>query len=509
MNCPDCGTFVTNLHSHSSTDKCGKVRELNAKALFKCRKCFQEFEKVWHVVHHRCAGDVKYINPEIISLRAKVELYEQLFKLMGVSTKEKSEVGVNTEEERAKSEASNTEDDQTDDCETEGSLSLTPDTPSPSRHSPSRHSPLTPIKFPPSFEVKISTNILSEFQTECQSFLELSNAIKKNLSENELGENYCYLFGEQFSKVISNFFPKVPESVIIKEIEKNALSEIINDPINRDQFIAGMIDSFCDTEILMFILLNFKMIDSQRVLDIKKLRGKQLTMCFPNEYLKVSEIVELFNLFTFTFSEIGYFIDKIICDDKMGNCLRYSYHDSRFFRHEKEGWVQDYFLHQLTHQLTGVVISSCSGWFRKIYKEVYTDNNYREGWSKNPLLKSVINLYKNVEICSTTFDLYYILQKKIRNNVSRISGGQIDESKETPQADRDEFALMSSRINMGLPGYEIPQTVFEIMFDDFPLELNDSFMKKYIGGLGTYKNEFIMSARFRQQVMEEMKRLRE
>jgi hypothetical protein len=495
VQCQDCGSCVANFKTHVQTAKCARIRDLNSKYQFKCRKCGLLLEKEWHAEVHVCSG-VKVYDPETEELRLKCRFYAGFISAMGVSldidwdkVKEGTfivpvppKVVLKYESEAAESDTESIEEESIEEeSEAESIESEIVET----------------------FEEKTETlkqcfeEINSDFCESVTSLQGLKSLLLAGHRDSADGEDRYYILGNKIGEFVSREYPRQPDSKIVavfSDLQK-LIDRIINTIDEREQFVNGLHDSFCGSNILAYILLNINMFDQSLRFDLKPLlisKGHIQSVSL----MGIQDIVKSYSL-VYAMLPISDFVSDILIDVKTN---RYTHSNSQFYRKEADGYHIDPWMFELTGALNDVIIESCTSLFRKAYKVVYNDNSYREGWMSHPFLKQFIQVYKNVEIASTVFDLNHIIRKMISS--TKESKGILQ--MKTPQSRNEEWALMSTRVNSGVPGYEMVN-FFETLFDsNSTAEISAKWLKKYLGGLKSLQKEYTPSPRFKDQVAQEV-----
>jgi hypothetical protein len=504
VQCQGCGSFVTKsgFKVHLQTDKCRKVREMDEKYQHKCRKCGLFLEKLWHAELHACDG-VKIYDPEMEELRMKCKFYTNFISAMGLhldidweKVKNGTHVGnvppkIVLQETYSKnlcpkSTSVEVSDVEVSDVEVSDVAPLSEEL---KVSEPSKHV----------FREYIQELSLT-FSDSVSNFQVISNLILNNQRESEDGEDIYYMLGNKLGEFVAREYPRNPDSKIINVFSDlhKVVDKIRNTIDEREHFINGVNDSFCGDNISGYIMLNLNLFDQTLRFDPKSLLSSKSFIGNMNP-MSIEEIVRTYSC-VYAMVPITDFIDVMLMDTKM---RRYVYAYEQFYRRELSGFTIDPWMLDLTYALSNTVLEVCSELFMKAYKTVYSDNIYREGWGAHPFLKQFQQVYKNIEIASTVFDLNHILRKKI---MSGPSGNTYQiEQMNTNHARNTEWALMSTRINAGIPGFELVN-FFDTLFEPSTVtDVSAKWMKKYLSGLKSFSGEYRSSPRFKSQVSEEAK----
>lgn len=502
VQCQGCGSFVTKsgFKVHLQTDKCRKVREMDEKYQHKCRKCGLFLEKLWHAEVHACDG-VKIYDPEMEELRIKCKFYTNFISAMGLDldidwekVKNGTHVGkvppkIVLQEHCSENLYPESTSVEVSDIETSDGSEVIPLTEELKVSGPSNHV----------FQEYIQELSLT-FSDSLSNIQAISSLILKNQRESEDGEDIYYMLGNKLGEFIAREYPRNPDSKIMNvftDLHK-VVDKIRNTIDEREHFVNGVNDSFCGDNISGYIMLNLDLFDQTLRFDPRSLLSSKSFIGSMNP-MNIEEIVRAYSC-VYAMVPITDFIDVMLMDTKM---RRYVYAYEQFYRRELSGFTVDPWMLDLTYALSNTVLEVCSELFKKAYKTVYSDNVYREGWGTHPFLKQFQQVYKNIEISSTIFDLNHILRKKI---MSGPSGNNYEiVQMNTDHARNTEWALMSTRINAGIPGFELVN-FFENLFEPSTVtDVSVKWVKKYLSGLKSFSGEYRSSSRFKSQVSEEAK----
>lgn len=503
LQCQGCGSFVAKngFKVHINTEKCRKIREIDEKYQHKCRKCGLYLEKMWHAETHVCDG-VKVYDPEIEELRIKCRFYTNFILSMGVDLNidwDKVKNGsyivrtppkIVLQENHYHHQESTSVDvsdisDYQDDSNDDDEETKEHKTPSTSEYSLNEY-------------VRESNG---NFADSVSIIKDISNLLLDNKRVNEDGEDRYYILGSKLGEFVAKEYPRNSDSKIATVFETIfALANKIRNTIDeREQFVNGVHDSFCGYSISGYIMLNLDLFDQNLRIDPKALLSSKSFIGNMNP-MNIEEITRTYNC-VYAMVPITDFIDDILMDIKM---RRYVYAYEQFYRRESSGFTIDPWMLDLTYALSNTIIEVCSKLFKKSYKTVYSDNAYRDGWWSHPFLKQFHQVYKNVEIASTIFDLNHILRKKIMGNKSNLSENDIVQMK-TDNIRNTEWALMSTRIHFGIPGFEMTN-FFDTLFEPSTvIDISAKWLKKYLGELKSFSGEYQPSSRFKTQVLHEAK----
>ncbi len=528
IQCLDCGSLIMKggFKTHQKTDKCIRIQEFNKKYQFKCRKCGLYLEKQWHAESHHCDG-VKVYNPEIEELKLRCKFYVEFISAMGVKLDIDWEMVKNGTftipippkvylkyksdgETEESDESDESESDESDESESESDETEVPPTPpTPIINSvppPVSNVPPIPHSVPPvphsvSHIIEKANHDFSEAETSIQGLIAL---LLKGNRESADGEDRYYILGNKLGEFINREYPRQSDSKIanvFKEVRK--LTDKISNTIDeREQFINGLHDSFCGSNIVTYTLLNLDMLDQSLQLDptsLLKMKGvvQNITLMNLNDIAKSYSIV-------YGMLPIEEFINAILIHPLS---QRYCYVHEQFYRKEEAGYTVDPWMLDLTAVLSNSILEICVPLFKKVYKLVYGNNVYRDDWDLQPFLKQFKQVYKNIEIASTVFDLNHTLRKVI----CQSKGNTLEiQPMKTSQVRNEEWALMSTRINAGIPGFDM-SNFYDILFTNDPSsnsssmsEISSKWLEKYLKKLKSLSSEYTSSSRFRAQVQAEM-----
>lgn len=509
IQCQDCGSLIgkSNFKTHIQTDKCNRIRELNQKYQYKCRKCGLCLEKQWHAETHVCDG-VRVYDPEVEELRLKCKFYAGFIAAMGVDFEvdwEQVKTGNVTiqappkivlRENYATSVSGDTDVTDLTDATVESGESTATEIREIRETVSKAVAPLPPH---PAF-VELLQEVNSGYNESLSSIQGLTSLLLKGERESADGEDRYYILGNKLGEFISREYPRQPDSKIVVVFAglQKLIDKIINTIDEREQFVNGLNDSFCGPNIVAYTLINLGMFDQSLQFDPKPLLNSKVT---PQtiSMMSLDEIVKSYSL-VYAMLPIDDFINTILIDRKT---VRYCYAHGQFYRQENSGYIVDPWMLDLTMALSNAMIEVCTGLFRKAYKTVFSNNVYRDGWMSHPFLKQFVNVYKNIEIASTVFDLNHLMRKKVmaspEGSVLAIT------PMKTSQSRNEEWALMSTRINAGIPGFEMTN-FFETIFDaGSTADVSAKWLKKYLGGLKVMASEYTPSSRFKLQVSGEAK----
>lgn len=514
FRCQECGSAInkSGLKIHLTSEKCKRFQSLNQRCYFQCRKCNTNFEKCTLLDTHVCNPGVA-VNTVSDSFRC--EFYKNILKSVGILDMhiDWSKIPGNSLTYSSVHEKVNEKVDEKVNENVEDNLSITGTVTDISEKYdtdtediPDTKETEEKIKYTLSLQKLPTSTLPYPFADQIitdEAFVEgikRINEIVKDLSthglETDDGDNRYMLIGEELCKLVTSNYNKLPEWIILEQLSTfDKFIKSVNDDIHsRSDLIAGV--ELCDRDMSNYILFNLGILES-KPLDIKKIKEKY-------SYTSPFNLSMLSQCYTFIYavSDVSFFLEHLM----MGNKFRYNKLDEKFYYQVSNGkWMQDPFLLSFTYQLVHVIIDKCSSIFKKIYKSVYFDNKYRKDWMKNEQLKELTQLYKNVEIAIPVFDLNHIIRKKIplATPVDNISSDNIC-TVENNRSLYDEFALMSTRIHYGVPGFEIGNNIYDVMFDSCDSEIGITYLKKYIGGLSRFKDEYQPSGRFKNQVQSEL-----
>jgi hypothetical protein len=511
MSCPDCGFNAQSLKSHQQSLKCKSARELNSVCLFRCRGCLKDFERSWILEAHvkGCTKEkpVPPVHPavaELEKMKIKCDLYLNLLRSVGIPL-EDGEINANkplpkirvvhvrkgTKDEDTESIVS-IETDGTDVSETRSNASIA-----------STVSVKSPVRTPPRKKI-VETKEPKEHSKEetvssvfnPSALYESLNQIKEGKAENSAGENLYYVLGNTLGQLMETPVPEYMLEIFLfsfrKEIESPKIQLSKSVP-NYESFCSGLQDSYCDDSIQTFTMINLGFYEPGMV--FRSLQDR------PEDFSKGLSLQQLRQRYTlgYCFSDFELFMSRILF-----NTLKtplYGYDGEQYFRLEEGKWVVDPWMLDLTGVLAEEMIEKCAEVFQRLYRQVYGNNVYRDDFGKTSFLAI---LFKNMNLAITRFDLNHLLRKKVQR-LNRIASQpkMVGHSQQ-----RDEFALMSTRIHYGIPGFDLTENVYDLLFTQFPPEVAETHVIKYLKGLSTYSSEYEAVKRFQEHVKFEAKRLK-
>ncbi len=536
--CPECGSSVSKgyLSKHLQTEKCRVLAAQNSKFRYVCRDCNIPVEKLSQTHNHICG--VLYVVPELVELRAKNQVLEQVLAALGINLNPLPTPLPRVEvvwSER--SDSKTPEDSETPDVKSsESSAGETSENPSPSQPSePSDHSgeemlavlaeyinqpdtgveskevrvtsgprvrakPAVPRVVP---RERMSRETTSQLEVNQHEVVQTLNDLLEGKLNSPEGEDNYYLLGSKLGELTARFTQN-PSGVTktIGSVQKLKLGSC-----SRAQylsFISGLKDSGCSHTAFNCVLM---VLGLYRDLYPEWRPDQLVTTPTP---ANLQEICSLFQL-PFTFLPLEQFVQiiktvyvktytsKISEKKEKGSRM---FQDSQYYRKEGEKWVLDPFLQDLTQYLSGQVVEKSTAVFRGLYKNCFGDNIYRRDWYKAPAIEAYRVTFKNIEICSTVFDLFLLIDA----HLSVLSTVPCKEK--VSMNALDQFQLLSTRVHLGAPAYELSNFYERVFDEDTQGHLVEDAVKwhgKYLKGVKAHSSKFALHKRFRAQVEEELR----
>jgi len=499
--CVDCGTMIakSSLKTHQLTEKCRKYQELNKNCIIVCRKCGLRFEKHWHHESHHCGMD-KVEDPLVVELRYRCMFYEKLVDALGIGLTidwEEVRKGKFDLESLPKIQiVKDTRDSLDTDTETETIASVEE---WKAREPPIKRPEIVP---PDLVSSEVKAEILQFIQKRDDEMVTKTTVIEGYITaitqgkvENGDGEDYVYLIGSTLGEYIPSEYGRSSESSVagwLESLKPFVKSKIAPNHDNREKFINGLVDSYCGEAWTSYILASLDIFDSRY--PIKGWEQWTFTMD-STAPMTIEQICQEYTI-THAFLPLKSFLTTFHVGTPF---VRYVYHKDQYYRRESTGWVLDPWLLHLTAALANRITEVCMSLFSKAYKYAFGNNTYVKTWKDHAYMKPFIQVIRNIEMASTVFDVGHILRQELKKCTTTES---IPIQRPSIQ-DTDEFAIISTRIHNKIPGVEM-NNPYDILFDDCDPEVSQSFLTRYLKGLGSISSEYKPSVRFADKIKFEL-----
>jgi hypothetical protein len=469
--CVECGCPVNTVKAHRQSQRCKGFQSLNETVQYKCRKCGDIFDKLGLFKDHVCFVPV---TNEIV-----VPSYESSSSVTTGSSVNVVLVG--------------------------GTSGTTV------------NSHPREVESPIQFDEDKSNERLNAVKKD----LQLAIKAIENGTDTEKGENPWYILGHLLLDVIGSVEYEKQYLSILTSL-RPLLKRIDTNLSVRSTFMTGINDAVCNKSHLQYLYYSMGFYE--------EMTDNVCKFGCVNELMTLQELVS-----TFTPS---YFMRPIKewINDYLVAPKRYAYVFDHFYRHEQaeaindlqpgtsgtqpgtssaqpgtngttsvlatqDRWTIDPFMFQLTELLSQHILDVGIPLFKKVYKRVYSNNDYYRGWKSSDVMKRFVNLYSLIDISAQVFDLNHILRKSIKEH-SRFVITPISEAQMIPLKYNDQYHLMSTRISLGIPGYD-PVNTLDLLFDNVPEDASKTYAGMYLQGIKVYSSEYKVFQRYKEQVQKE------
>ncbi len=475
MPCEICGAVVSNLAVHQRSQACQNFAHINGNFRFQCRKCGVFLEKMGQIRSHVC-GTI-WVDPRLKEYEIRVATLEKLLRDFSKRSSPSSVV---------------TDDLSSDNSSVKSAQEIENEITTTLHQEQEKSSQLALFAQKSSFEPEYENKNMDLKSRILGLIGLLSRGERKSVD----GEDRFYILGSLLGEYLDLAIGKVPDKTIselvtqFSRIEKElSIIEI------WEQFDSGFIDSCCKPEYKYYF---YALLQKYEYVTSFEFNFPFLNSCFDGS------ILEMFSL-RWWCTPISAFIAQVVTSKLKPVSLLIKNKEGYplVYIKDKNDWTVDPLGWKLTEGLVNILTNNALELFRKIYKSVYTNNNYIEGWMSNKDLKSLIPMYRNIEIALKFFDLNHLLRTEIeRKSVHLEHHSSIKDDVKIPLEILDFYQLYSSRVHYGIAPI-LEAHPLEIIFDNVPETVLNSYSQKYKQELSLSSGLYKTYPKFQRQVSAE------